>query len=314
MQTTKPGITKLVTITSMVGLGMAFAQRWNDGQLTGSALGIAVTVVASIIGTALSAGGGANALNQWAERERDALMRRTSRRPIPSGRLTPRQVLVAGLSLSAAGLAILWAWCGLPAMLVSAVCVLVYVLIYTPMKAATWTATLVGAIPGALPPLIGWAAAYQDRGFASLIDPGAASLFALMFVWQLPHFLAIAWMYRDDYALGGCGAPGCGSLGTEDRAGDRGLHAPAAPCNLRAGAGDAGRVGSELPVRDGCVGARFRGAGGSVAAPPPAREREGGLLRVDHPPSGAPWRDGGRRGLPRGVLRSVGLGPLATTP
>lgn len=215
VQTTKPGITKLVTITSMVGMGMAYAQRWNDGELTGSGGGIALTVAAAILGTALSAGG-ANALNQWAERERDALMRRTSRRPIPSGRLSPGRVLAAGLLLAVTGLLVLWACCGLPAMLVSAACVLVYVLIYTPMKAATWTATLIGAIPGALPPLIGWAAVYQDRGFGCLVDPGGVSLFMLMFVWQLPHFFAIAWMYRDDYALGGCAV-----LPVVDRSGEK---------------------------------------------------------------------------------------------
>jgi protoheme IX farnesyltransferase len=203
VQTTKPGITKLVTITAMVGLGMGFAARWSAGDTEWSALRIAAIVVGSIVGTALSAAG-ANALNQWVERERDAKMPRTAWRPIPSGRLPARHVLLAAIGLALAGLALLWATCGVAPMGVSAACVLVYVLLYTPMKAATWTATFVGAIPGALPPLIGWSAAYGERGFESLLAPGGLSLFTLMFIWQLPHFLAIAWMYKDDYAMGGC--------------------------------------------------------------------------------------------------------------
>jgi protoheme IX farnesyltransferase len=201
--TTKPGITKLVTITSMVGLGMGFAQRWAAGDREWSPWGVAIIAVGAIIGTALSAGG-ANTLNQWAERERDARMKRTAGRPLPTGELTPSNVFIAGVLLALAGLAILWATCGPVAMTVSAACVLVYLIVYTPMKSMTWTATFIGAIPGALPPLIGWSAAYSASGFSSLLDSGGASLFMLMFIWQLPHFLAIAWMFRDDYALGGC--------------------------------------------------------------------------------------------------------------
>lgn len=215
LQTTKPGITKLVTITSMVGLGMAFAQRWGAGDREWSPWGIVLIVLGSVVGTALSAGG-ANALNQWAERERDARMRRTAGRPLPMGTLTPASVLLVGLLLVLAGLALLWVLCGPAAMAVSGACVLVYVLLYTPLKSATWTATFVGAIPGALPPLIGWSAAHADAGFASLVDPGGVSLFVLMFIWQLPHFLAIAWMFRDDYALGGCAV-----LPVVDRSGAR---------------------------------------------------------------------------------------------
>ncbi|MCC7387594.1 MAG: protoheme IX farnesyltransferase [Phycisphaerales bacterium] len=203
VHTTKPGITKLVTITSMVGLGMALAARWAAGDREWALWPLSLTVVGSIVGTAMSAGG-ANALNQWAERERDALMKRTAGRPLPTGALTPGKVLLAGIGLALAGLALLWATCGLAAMAVSAACVLVYVLLYTPLKASTWTATFVGAVPGALPPLIGWCAGYSHLGFGALGDPGGASLFLLMFVWQLPHFLAIAWMFKDDYALGGC--------------------------------------------------------------------------------------------------------------
>lgn len=203
LQTTKPGITKLVTITSMVGLGMAMAERWAAGTSPWSAWQLAVLGVGSIVGTALSAGG-ANALNQWMERDRDALMPRTAERPLPAGVLPAGGVLGASLGLVVVGLAVLWLTSGLAAMAVSAACVLTYVLVYTPLKTQTWTATLVGAIPGALPPLIGWCAAYRDLGFEALAGPGGVALFMLMFVWQLPHFLAIAWMYRDDYARGGC--------------------------------------------------------------------------------------------------------------
>ena len=203
IQTTKPGITKLVTITSMVGLAMALADRWALGTGTWSAGSLIVIIVGCIIGTALSAAG-ANALNQWAERERDARMPRTAKRPLPTGKLSPRQGLTLGATLSILGVGMLWVLNGAPAALIAALCVLIYLFLYTPMKAATWTATLVGAIPGALPPLIGWSAGHADQGFASIIEPGGMSLFWLMFIWQLPHFLAIAWMYRDDYELGGC--------------------------------------------------------------------------------------------------------------
>ncbi len=202
IQTTKPGITKLVTITAIVGLGMALAQQWVIGEHLWSLASFTILSLGLIIGTALSASG-ANALNQWAERERDARMHRTATRPLPSGALTPPRVLLAGILFSLAGLAILWLTCGLAAMTVSAACLLVYVLVYTPLKTTTWTASFVGAIPGALHPLIGWAAANRETGFASILDPGAVSLFILMFVWQLPHFFAIAWMCKDDYARGG---------------------------------------------------------------------------------------------------------------
>lgn len=215
VHTTKPGITKLVTITSMVGLGMALATRWAAGDHAWPLGPLALAVLGSIIGTALSAGG-ANALNQWAERERDARMRRTARRPLPTGTLSPTQVFGAGVGLAIAGLTLLWATCGLAAMTVSAACVLVYVLLYTPLKAVTWTATFVGAIPGALPPFIGWCAGYTHEGFGALADPGGVALFMLMFVWQLPHFLAIAWMFKDDYAAGGCAV-----LPVVDRSGAR---------------------------------------------------------------------------------------------
>lgn len=202
VETTKPGITKLVTITSMVGLGMALAQRWIAGDRVWSGWDLAVIVVGSIVGTALSASG-ANALNQWAERDRDGLMPRTAKRPLPSGTLLPSRVFAVASALVVLGLGVLWLTSGLAAMCVSAACVGVYLFLYTPLKTQTWTATLVGAIPGALPPLIGWCAGYREFGFGAAVAPGGVALFMLMFVWQLPHFLAIAWMYREDYARGG---------------------------------------------------------------------------------------------------------------
>ena len=201
IETTKPGITRLVTITSAVGFIMAAVQQPNW-----TLSGLALTALGATIGTALSAAG-ANALNQYWERHRDAMMRRTSGRPLPTGRVTPAAVLGLGLVLALAGVATLLIFTNLGAGLVSAACVLIYVLIYTPLKLRTTLATIVGAIPGALPPLIGWSAAHAPVATWSDLTPLAApaglALFALMFFWQLPHFLAIAWMYRDDYAAGG---------------------------------------------------------------------------------------------------------------
>lgn len=196
VETTKPRITRLVTITSIVGFVMAaLARAWTFESLATIAFG-------AIAGTALSAAG-ANALNQWMERRRDALMRRTAGRPLPRGNVAPAAVLATGVALGVAGVALLLALCGPVPALVSLACILVYVLAYTPLKPVSPVATFVGAIPGALPPLIGWSAASAAPGFASLLEPGGLSLFAIMFIWQIPHFLAIAWMYQDDYAKGG---------------------------------------------------------------------------------------------------------------
>lgn len=200
VETTKPGIVRLVVITSMVGFAMAGAQRsWEAWELVSRAL-------VCLGGTALSAAG-ANALNQWWERARDERMKRTARRPLPTQRLSPRAVLWFGVSLSSLGVALLLVLGNPVAAAISLACVLVYVLVYTPMKPSTPWATLVGAIPGALPPLIGWSAAGREggwpAGWSSLSQAGGWVLFAIMFAWQIPHFLAIAWMYRDDYAAGG---------------------------------------------------------------------------------------------------------------
>lgn len=209
VETTKPGIVRMVTITAATGFGLAAIGR----SWSGAWVELAICGAGCVAGTALSAAG-ANALNQWMERDRDARMPRTCNRPLPQERLTPRVALIAGLILSTLGVAILWWACGgqrghgvrsggWAAAGVSLATILSYVLVYTPLKPLTTVSTIVGAVPGALPPLIGWAAGRPELGWESLAMPGAWSLFLLMFVWQIPHFLAIAWLYRDDYAKGG---------------------------------------------------------------------------------------------------------------
>ena len=151
-------------------------------------------------GTAAAAAGAA-ALNQWWERRADALMRRTRARPIPAGRMRPLQAFILGIALSFFGVGYLAIVCPAPGGTISAalaaITIAIYILAYTPLKRASNANTAVGAIPGAIPPMIGWAAA---RGS---IDAGAWSLFAIVFLWQLPHFFAIAWMYREDYSRAG---------------------------------------------------------------------------------------------------------------
>ncbi|HEY8901765.1 MAG TPA: heme o synthase [Chthoniobacterales bacterium] len=154
-----------------------------------------VALSATLVGTAFSAGGAA-ALNQWWERDIDALMRRTRTRPLPAGRMHPKDALMFGAFFSIFGVACLALVDSLAAVLAFTT-IVIYVLVYTPMKRVSSLNTLVGAIPGALPPLIGWIAA---TGQASL--PGWV-LFAILWFWQMPHFLAIAWMYRDEYANAG---------------------------------------------------------------------------------------------------------------
>ncbi len=181
----KARLTLLVLVTT--GVGYFCASR---GPLNWSGL------MQTLFGTALAAAG-ASALNQWWERDLDARMDRTRERPVPAGRMTPWLALGLGLVCAVAG--VLWlalATNNLAAIL-AALTVLIYVLGYTPLKRFTSMNTLVGAIPGALPPVIGWAAA---RGSA---DFGAWTLFIILFVWQMPHFFAIAWLYRQDYESAG---------------------------------------------------------------------------------------------------------------
>jgi heme o synthase len=198
VETSKPRITRLVTITAGLGFVMAaVGYSWDVVTLLLVAIG-------AIGGTALSSAG-ANTLNQWYERERDSRMPRTVNRPIPTGRLSPGAALAAGLTVAVSGVLILWALCGIVPAAVSFTTIVLYVLVYTPLKPVTPLATLVGAVPGALPPVIGWTAAAQGagEGWTALTHTSAWLLFAIMFVWQIPHFLAIAWMYKEDYAAGG---------------------------------------------------------------------------------------------------------------
>jgi protoheme IX farnesyltransferase len=182
---TKPDVTFLVVITTVAGfyLGSTGLPDW-------------MLLLHTLCGTALVAGGTA-ALNQYIECDIDAVMRRTASRPLPAGQLQPRQVLVFGLATIIVGTA--WLAIAVNALssgLALATCLL-YLCLYTPLKKRTTFATAVGAIPGALPPLIGWAAAHGS------LSVGAWVLFAILFFWQFPHFMAIAWMYREDYARGG---------------------------------------------------------------------------------------------------------------
>jgi heme o synthase len=154
-----------------------------------------LSLVHVLLGTALLFAG-ASGLNQLLERHRDALMPRTANRPLPARRLQPMEVLALGSLLSAGGLVYLAIGQPLAAGL-GAFALFSYLLVYTPLKERTPLSTLIGAIPGAVPPLIGWAAA---RGS---LDRGALALFLIVFLWQVPHFLAIAWIYRDQYARAG---------------------------------------------------------------------------------------------------------------
>lgn len=182
---TKPGITGYVMITAGVSAVVASAGAVEPLVVLHAALGTGVSTA------------GALALNQYVEREPDRIMTRTRDRPLPSGRLAPAQALAFGVATLAAGLLYLLLAAGwLPASLAAASGV-AYLAVYTPLKRRSYTATLAGAVPGALPTLIGWTAATGS------IDLGALSLFAIAYLWQLPHVLGLAWMLKDDYALVG---------------------------------------------------------------------------------------------------------------
>jgi protoheme IX farnesyltransferase len=162
-----------------------------------------------VFGTAAAAAGAA-ALNQWWERRVDALMRRTRTRPIPAGRMLPLQALLLGIALSIFGITYLAIVCNLLSAGLTAITIGIYIFAYTPLKRTNTGNTAVGAIPGAIPPMIGWAAARGNIG------AGAWSLFAIIFLWQLPHFFAIAWMYREDYSRAGFRM-----ISSDDRSGER---------------------------------------------------------------------------------------------
>jgi heme o synthase len=181
----KARLTFLVLLTTLTGFYLG-TENGVDWRL----------LINTLIGTALVACGAA-ALNQWWEREHDAKMMRTETRPLPAGELSPTTVLLAGGLLSIVGLAQLAFLVNLLTALLGALTLLSYVLIYTPLKRVTTLNTAIGAIPGALPPLMGWAAARDN------VSREGWALFAILFFWQLPHFLAIAWLYRDQYAKAG---------------------------------------------------------------------------------------------------------------
>jgi protoheme IX farnesyltransferase len=179
---TKPGITGYVMITA--GVSAYVASRGRIELLA---------ALHAILGTGLSTAG-ALALNQFVERDFDARMTRTQGRPLPSGRLTPGEAAVCGALLLAAGLAYLALASGWLSAAVATTSAVAYLGVYTPLKRHSYVATLAGAVPGALPTLIGWTAATGS------LDLGALALFAIAYLWQLPHVLGLAWMLRDDYA------------------------------------------------------------------------------------------------------------------
>jgi protoheme IX farnesyltransferase len=185
IELTKPRITWLILMST--GIGYFFGLR---GGLS------LWSLFHTVLGTGLIASGTA-ALNQWYEREADRKMRRTSARPIPSGRLDATRAMLFGVALSVAGFLDLWLGCNLLAGLLGAFTLASYLFLYTPLKQRTPLSTTIGAFPGAMPPMIGFAAAHGS------ITAEAWVLFAILFLWQFPHFYSIAWMYREDYARAG---------------------------------------------------------------------------------------------------------------
>lgn len=182
---TKPEVNFLVVVSTLVGFYLG-----SPGRLDW------LLLVHTLLGTLLVASGTAT-LNQFMEREADSRMRRTAMRPLPAGRLSPSKAFWFGMMLSAAGAIYLWRLVNGLASALAVFTLATYLLVYTPLKRKTPLCTLVGAFPGAVPPLIGWAAA---RGG---LNGEAWVLYGILFLWQFPHFLAIAWMYREDYARAG---------------------------------------------------------------------------------------------------------------
>ncbi|HKP71943.1 MAG TPA: heme o synthase [Pyrinomonadaceae bacterium] len=185
LELTKPRITSFVVLTTAAGFFLGTKDTLNYQLFAHTMIGVGLLC------------SGISALNQWMERDLDGVMRRTARRPLPSGAITPRAAFIFGLSLTVGaeiylGLLVNWlsALCGVSV-------IVGYLLCYTPLKTRTSLSTLVGAFPGAVPPLLGWAAATNHVGRE------AWALFAILFLWQFPHFFAIAWMYKEDYARAG---------------------------------------------------------------------------------------------------------------
>jgi heme o synthase len=184
---TKPEVNFLILITTFVGFYLASA---NTGRFS------FVRLFNTLLGTLLVASG-TGSLNQYLERHFDAQMRRTARRPAAAGRLTPSAVLAFGTALAITGSIYLATAVNLLASALATLTLLMYLFVYTPLKRKTPLCVLVGAFPGAMPPLIGWAAA------SGRLNIEAAILYAMLFLWQFPHFMAIAWMYREDYDRAG---------------------------------------------------------------------------------------------------------------
>jgi len=182
---TKPELTFLSVLTTFAGYYVGAA-----GDMHG------IILCCTLLGTAM-VGGGAGALNQYIERRHDGLMRRTRNRPLPSGRMPALHALVFGTFLTVAGILLLAVFANFLTALIAAVTSVTYLYLYTPLKRITPLSTLIGGIPGALPPVMGWTAARNE------ISGDAWILFGILFFWQIPHFLSLAWMYRKDYERAG---------------------------------------------------------------------------------------------------------------
>ena len=183
----KPRMNFLVLVTTLVGFYMA----------TGPARTLNWTLlIPALLGTALCAAG-ASVLNQFIERDLDKLMPRTRNRPVPAGRITAYEAMVTGFVLGTAGVVTLALCVNLLTSMLGGLTLLLYVLLYTPLKRMTTLNTVIGAIPGAIPPVMGFTAV------DNALSPAAIALFAILFIWQMPHFLAIAILYKRDYALAG---------------------------------------------------------------------------------------------------------------
>jgi heme o synthase len=185
---TKPEVNFLIVVTTFAGFFLGCPLTWRNFQFLRS--------MNTVLGTLLVASG-SGALNQYIERHFDARMRRTARRPLAAGRLSPSAVLWFGVSLSVLGIVYLAVSVNLLSSLLALGTFVFYLFLYTPLKRKSPLCTLVGAISGAMPPLIGWVAASGRLSF------GAWVLFSILFLWQFPHFMSIAWMYREDYARAG---------------------------------------------------------------------------------------------------------------
>lgn len=182
---TKPRLNSLAIVTALAGFYLGSPRPLDWGLLAWALLG--TTAVA----------GGCGTLNQWLEADADSRMARTRKRPLPSGRLTKEQAFWFGAGLSILGTAVLFFLVNDLTAFLGVAALVSYIVLYTPLKRITSLCTVVGAIPGAIPPVMGWAAVTREIG------PGGWTLFAILFLWQMPHFLSIGWMYRDDYARAG---------------------------------------------------------------------------------------------------------------